>query len=109
MFDRPNPARPNSVLKREDHSTERSPTQTLTHFAPVQMVALQFGDASGRTVTTVGFKVGDKWYMDRNGEKWAKDLMPMAGWLSKQLDESIAVQQAPKVPEADAVDLFPKG
>ena len=82
---------------------------SLQHFVPTEMFAVQYCDEGGVEHRTVVMRIGGQWYLPPNGEIWAQSLRPLKGdaWLAKQLSEALQSHTAP-VPKTDAVDILGK-
>lgn len=105
-----NGVRPAGVVSTT-RPNEAAPTRKLTHCAPAQMYAIEYGDDDGKKHTTVAMCIGGVWYLPPNGEDWARSLRPVPkdSWLEKQLGQARSEDQAAvgtKVPSTDVVDVL---
>jgi hypothetical protein len=111
MFNGPvNNGRPQGVGVPEAQRTQRTSgagINTLKHFEPTDMFAVQYVGDDGVEHNTVVMRIGSKWYLPPNGEAWSGTLRPLLGesWLGKQLSEAWLTRMA-SVPKADDVDVF---
>ena len=108
MFNPPSPRQAGVLTQRPDQNITGNP-KTLVHFAPAEMVAVQYIDENGTARATVVLKVGNAWYMPPNSEQWSSNLRPLAGWLEKQCEAQVSARQTAEVPTSDGVNLFAGG
>lgn len=83
---------------------------TLEHFEPTSMFAVQYTDDAGTQHRTVVMRIGAQWWLPPNGEAWAGALLPLKDGtaLARQLSDAFTSATAP-LPKSDAVDILGSG
>jgi len=103
MFNTRNTSRV-ATTTRQERSPDARPKH-LAHMAPVEIAALHYFDDAEKEHTSLAFKVGGQWYMDPEGENWAKRLRPLAPWLLTQVEAKVKVAQT-TTSDKDTVDVL---
>ena len=80
--------------------------KTVLNVVECQMVAVEYVNAQGETVTEVMLKAGDTLYQPPNAEQWTSALRPLSTWLTKGIQSKLRVKDPViAAPTEDAVDV----
>lgn len=104
--------RPVGVKIPEGQLSERTdlPSLTLVHLVPMEFLAAQYVDKSGKMVTGLFVKSGSDWYQAPNGEQWLAQFRPLSPKMEANAKEKYSKltgkSDITDVPLTDNVDVI---
>jgi hypothetical protein len=95
--------RPVGVKIPEGQLSERSdlPSLTLVHLMPLEFMAAQYVDKSGKKVVGLFVKNGKDWYQAPNGDQWLSQFRA----LSPKMEENAKAMYAKNTGITDTTDV----
>ncbi len=106
----PQGVRPGVRTPIEQAGTEEGQPNTIRRASPLEMLAVEYFDKSGRRHETVVLIMGDRVFVPPNAEQWLFECKAASPWLSRAALEARERKQTKvAVPTEDKVDVVESG